>query len=263
AAEFPDVEVEHLYVDNAAMQLVRDPGRFDVLVTENTFGDILSDLGAALAGSIGLLPSASLGTGERPPLFEPVHGSAPDIAGRGIANPIGAIASAAMLLRHACGLEREARAVEQAIDEVLAEGPLTPDLAAPGSEPAGTEEVGRAIARRVRELLAPAPLEATGSAQKGGAGDVVAVSWIGDAYGFRPVIPEDGVEAAPAGGTTGATAGMTRGRPVTGDASGEAEGAGQADLAGDAFPGQPVAEAEPGQATARRSRRRVRVGKGA
>jgi len=205
ATEFPDVQVEHLYVDNAAMQLVRNPGRFDVLVTENTFGDILSDLGAALAGSIGLLPSASLGSEGRPPLFEPVHGSAPDIAGRGIANPIGAIASAALLLRHACGLEREARAVEQAIDDVLAEGLLTPDLSGPGVPVAGTEDIGRAVARRARELLAPEPLEATGDGRSGEAGDGVAVAWIADAYGFRPVVLEAaGSEmAVPADGARG------------------------------------------------------------
>lgn len=154
AQEFPDVQLEHMLVDNAAMQLVRAPGRFDVLVTENTFGDILSDLGAALVGSIGLLPSASLGSSGRPPLFEPVHGSAPDIAGQGIANPLGAIASGAMMLRHALGLEEAARAVEEAIDQVLATGPLTPDLAPSAAAAAGTDQVAAAVAERVRQRLA-------------------------------------------------------------------------------------------------------------
>ncbi|QBS38375.1 3-isopropylmalate dehydrogenase [Thermaerobacter sp. FW80] len=217
AEEFGDVELEHMLVDNAAMQLVRNPGRFDVLVTENTFGDILSDLGAALCGSLGLLPSASLGLPGRPPLFEPVHGSAPDIAGRGIANPLGAIASAAMMLRYAFGLEREARAVEEAVDDLLAAGPWTPDIAPPGAPVAGTEDVGRAVARRVRERLAPAPLEPVvpaaerdgrGSPDRRGsgegpglAGDAVAASWIAGDYGFRPVPPD---EPAPPAGAPGA-----------------------------------------------------------
>ena len=217
AEEFGDVELEHMLVDNAAMQLVRNPGRFDVLVTENTFGDILSDLGAALCGSLGLLPSASLGLPGRPPLFEPVHGSAPDIAGRGIANPLGAIASAAMMLRYAFGLEREARAVEEAVDDLLAAGPWTPDIAPPGAPVAGTEDVGRAVARRVRERLAPAPLEPVVPAAKrdgrgspdrrgsgegpGLAGDAVAASWIAGDYGFRPVPPD---EPAPPAGAPGA-----------------------------------------------------------
>ncbi|QIA27617.1 3-isopropylmalate dehydrogenase [Thermaerobacter sp. PB12/4term] len=248
AEEFGDVELEHMLVDNAAMQLVRSPGRFDVLVTENTFGDILSDLAAALCGSLGLLPSASLGLPGRPPLFEPVHGSAPDIAGRGIANPLAAIASAALMLRYAFGLEREARAVEDAIDEVLAYGPWTPDIAPPGAPVAGTEEVGRAVALKVRERLAPAPLEpvdaplqvafwdpvepvdpaplgegspggaagttgetppaavpgaslsaaaAPAASAPGVAGDNLAVSWIAGDHGFRPVLPDEPVPAAP------------------------------------------------------------------
>ena len=214
AEAFGDVELEHMLVDNAAMQLVRDPGRFDVLVTENTFGDILSDLGAALCGSLGLLPSASLGLPGRPPLFEPVHGSAPDIAGRGIANPLGAIASAAMMLRHAFGLEREARAVEEAIDDLLAAGPWTPDIAPHGARAAGTEDVGRAIARRVRELLAPPPLEPVETVAVWGSrgprngrgfqgypgvgGDGVAAGWIAGEYGFRPVPPDEPARPAAA-----------------------------------------------------------------
>ena len=154
AGQYPDVEVEPYYVDNGFMQFVLDPGRFDVIVTENTFGDILSDLGAAVVGSIGVLPSASLGAPGRPGLFEPIHGSAPDIAGRGIANPIGTILSAAMLLRHALGLEREARAVEEAVDQVLAQGPWTADIAPPGAHPAGTADVGEAVAAAAVRLLA-------------------------------------------------------------------------------------------------------------
>src|SRR5437016_11044417 len=118
--EYPDVRLEHLYVDYAAMRLVAEPAAFDVLLTENTFGDILSDEAAVLAGSLGLLPSASLGSG--PGLFEPIHGSAPDIAGRDVANPIGAIATAAMLLRHGVGLAEPARGAAQAISPALAQG---------------------------------------------------------------------------------------------------------------------------------------------
>ena len=118
AEEFPAIRLEHLYVDFAAMRLVADPGRVDVLLTENLFGDILSDEAAVLTGSLGLLPSASLGDGAG--LFEPVHGSAPDIAGRGVANPIGAIASAAMLLRYGFGLPEAAAVVDQAVAAVLA-----------------------------------------------------------------------------------------------------------------------------------------------
>jgi len=144
AEEFPDVTLEHVLVDTCAMQLVQNPTRFDVILTENTFGDILSDEAAAVVGSIGLLPSASLG--DRPPfLYEPVHGSAPDIAGRGVANPLGTILSAALMLRYSFGLEEEARAVEGAVREVVREGVVTPDL---GGR-AGTEEVGTAVARRV------------------------------------------------------------------------------------------------------------------
>ncbi len=145
--EFPGVTLEHLYVDFAAMRLVADPARIDVLLTENLFGDILSDEAAVLAGSLGLLPSASLGDG--PGLFEPVHGSAPDIAGRGIANPIGAIASAAMLLRYALGLPEAAAAVDQAVAAVLAAGARTADIARSGEQTLGTRELGDEIARLV------------------------------------------------------------------------------------------------------------------
>jgi 3-isopropylmalate dehydrogenase len=147
AAEFPQVALEHLYVDFAAMRLVAEPARIDVLLTENLFGDILSDEAAVLTGSLGLLPSASLGDG--PGLFEPVHGSAPDIAGRGVANPIGAIASAAMLLRYGLGLPEAASVLDQAIAAVLAAGARTTDIGRPGEPTMRTEEIGDEIARLV------------------------------------------------------------------------------------------------------------------
>ena len=146
-AEFPEIGLEHLYVDFAAMRLVAEPARIDVLLTENLFGDILSDEAAVLTGSLGLLPSASLGDG--PGLFEPVHGSAPDIAGRGIANPIGAIASAALLLRYGLELPEAAAAVDQAVAAVLAAGVRTADIARPGEPTMGTREIGDEIARLV------------------------------------------------------------------------------------------------------------------
>ncbi len=148
AAEFPDVALDHLLVDNCAMQLVQNPRRFDVVLTENLFGDILSDEAAVLAGSIGMLPSASLG--ERRPsggwvgLYEPIHGSAPDIAGQGRANPLGAIGSVAALLEHTFGLEEEAAAVTAAIEATLRGGRLTADLR-PSGPPASTREVGEAV----------------------------------------------------------------------------------------------------------------------
>ena len=140
AQEFPNVELEHVLVDNAAMQLVAAPSHFDVIVTENMFGDILSDEAAMITGSIGMLPSASLG-GEGPGLFEPVHGSAPDIAGTGIANPLAMFLSVALLLRHGLGLEPEAAAVESAVDRALADGLRTRDL---GGE-AGTDAATAAV----------------------------------------------------------------------------------------------------------------------
>src|SRR6202789_3470656 len=142
AKEFPDVELDHLLVDNCAMQLVLNPKRFDIILTENLFGDILSDEGAVLAGSIGMLPSASLG--ESKGLYEPVHGSAPDIAGLNKANPMGAIGSAAAMLDYTFGLPKEARAVENAIGKVLESGRVTADLRPKGT-PATTEEVTRAV----------------------------------------------------------------------------------------------------------------------
>jgi 3-isopropylmalate dehydrogenase len=153
AAEFADLELEHLLVDACAMELLRRPADFDVIVTENMFGDILTDEASVLAGSIGVLPSASLGAppadrATRPGLYEPIHGSAPDLAGAGAANPLGAILSAAMLLRHSLGLEGEAAAVEDAAAAVIDQGIVTPDLSAAGA-PHGTEEVGAAVAERI------------------------------------------------------------------------------------------------------------------
>jgi 3-isopropylmalate dehydrogenase len=152
--EFPQLTLDHVLVDACAMYLMQDPARFDVLVTENMFGDILTDEASVLAGSIGALPSASLGAarpGESRPrgLYEPIHGSAPDLAGLGRANPVGAILSAALLLRHSLGLEREAAAVEAAVAAVFEAGIVTPDLAQPLETPASTAEVGIAIADRV------------------------------------------------------------------------------------------------------------------
>jgi 3-isopropylmalate dehydrogenase len=138
--EFPHVELEHVLVDNAAMQLVSTPTRFDTIVTENMFGDILSDEAAMITGSIGMLPSASL-SGDGPGMFEPVHGSAPDIAGTGVANPLAMFLSAAMLLQHGLGLASEAAAVESAVQSALAAGLRTPDL---GGD-AGTEQATRAV----------------------------------------------------------------------------------------------------------------------
>jgi 3-isopropylmalate dehydrogenase len=152
AQEYPDVRLDHLYVDNAAMQLIARPAEFDVILTENMFGDILSDEAAMLAGGIGMLPSASLGEG--PGLYEPVHGSAPDIAGRGIANPLAAILSAAMLLRHSLGLPAEADRVETAVARVLDAGARTADLAKPGEAAVTTRDMGRLV-RESYARLAP------------------------------------------------------------------------------------------------------------
>ncbi|HUX73933.1 MAG TPA: 3-isopropylmalate dehydrogenase [Steroidobacteraceae bacterium] len=145
SSEFPDLRVEHMLVDAAAMHLIRKPRDFDVIVTENMFGDILTDEASMLAGSLGMLPSASLGEGGRGGLYEPIHGSAPDIAGRGIANPYAAILSAALLLRHALHLEAEARAVEAAVSAAIDAGALPPDLAAAGAAPLATRAAGDAV----------------------------------------------------------------------------------------------------------------------
>jgi 3-isopropylmalate dehydrogenase len=140
-AEFPDVGLEHLLVDNAAMQLIGAPRNFDVIVTENMFGDILSDEAAMITGSIGMLPSASLGEEDTPGLFEPVHGTAPDIVGRGIANPLATILSAALMLRHGFGLSAEADAVESAVDRALQGGLRTPDLGGDATTNQATDAV--------------------------------------------------------------------------------------------------------------------------
>lgn len=144
--EFPDIALEHLYVDAAAMALVTDPTRFDVILTENLFGDILSDEAAVIAGSIGLLGSASLGS-EGPGLFEPIHGSAPDLAGQGKANPIGAISSAAMLLRHGLKAPDAAARIDRALPAALAAGPRTPDIG--GSD--GTKAMTEAVLQRIHD----------------------------------------------------------------------------------------------------------------
>lgn len=146
ASDYPDVTLEHLYVDACAMHLITNPKRFDVVLTENLFGDILSDEASVLSGSLGMLGSASIGG--TVDLYEPVHGSAPDIAGQGIANPLGAIASAAMLLRYSAKLEDEAQAVENAVLQVLAEGYRTRDLPAVRTH-AGTAEMGVAVTERI------------------------------------------------------------------------------------------------------------------
>jgi 3-isopropylmalate dehydrogenase len=145
--EFPEVKFEHMLVDAAAMHLIRKPASFDVMLTENMFGDILTDEASMLAGSLGMLPSASLGSGKLG-LYEPIHGSAPDIAGKGIANPIGTILSCAMLLRHSLALNSEAQAVEKAVSQVISDGLRTADLAA-GSAAASTSEMGDAIVRQI------------------------------------------------------------------------------------------------------------------
>ncbi len=143
AGGFPNVELDHMLVDNAAMQLVSDPSRFDVILTENMFGDILSDESAMLTGSLGMLPSASLGA-EGPGVFEPVHGSAPDIAGTGAANPLATILSAAMMLRDGLGMEAEAAAVEAAVEAALGSGLRTADLGG-GTDAVGTEAMTAAV----------------------------------------------------------------------------------------------------------------------
>jgi 3-isopropylmalate dehydrogenase len=148
AAEFPEVDLEHLLVDAAAMHLISRPADFDVIVTENMFGDILTDEASMLAGSLGMLPSASVGESSRG-LYEPIHGSAPDIAGKGIANPCGCIASVALLLRHSLGLEDEARAVENAIAAVISEGGRTADIATAGDRVLSTSEMTDVIIQKL------------------------------------------------------------------------------------------------------------------
>jgi len=146
SAEYPQIQYEDMLVDNAAMQLVRNPGRFDVVVTSNLFGDILSDEASMITGSIGMLPSASLGSGSLG-LYEPIHGSAPDIAGKNTANPLATILSAAMMLRYSLRLYDAADAVENAVKKALAEGHRTADIAGPGGKSVGTDEMGDIVCR--------------------------------------------------------------------------------------------------------------------
>ncbi len=154
--EFPDVELTHLYVDNCAMQLVRDPGQFDVILTENLFGDIISDCAAMVSGSLGMLPSASLGPrrsdGRRSALYEPIHGSAPDIAGQGIANPLGSILSFAMCLRHSLDRPQDALLLERAVEAALDAGARTADLAAPGDTVLATSQMTDAVIQQLDHL---------------------------------------------------------------------------------------------------------------
>ena len=154
ATDYPDVELEHILADNLAMQIIRDPEHFDVIVAENTFGDIISDEASVLCGSLGMLPSASLSgltgtagtSSQRVSLYEPIHGSAPDIAGKGIANPIGTILSGAMLLRYSLGLHEEANAIEESVEGVLADGYKTADIAGAEDNVVSTREIGDVIA---------------------------------------------------------------------------------------------------------------------
>jgi 3-isopropylmalate dehydrogenase len=145
-AQYPDVELQHMYVDNAAMQLVKAPKAFDVVVTGNMFGDILSDEASMLTGSIGMLPSASLNT-KNQGLYEPSHGSAPDIAGKGVANPLATILSAAMMLRFSLNQAEAADRIETAVKKVLAQGLRTPDIYSEGTTKVGTREMGDAVVK--------------------------------------------------------------------------------------------------------------------
>jgi len=150
ASQYPEVELSHMYVDNTAMQLIRYPLQFDVIVTSNLFGDILSDEASMLTGSIGMLPSASLGEKGKPGMYEPIHGSAPDIAGKNLANPLGTILSVAMMLRYSLGLENEAKMIEDAVTKVLEDGYRTKDIATNGEfKIVGTVEMGSLVAQRV------------------------------------------------------------------------------------------------------------------
>jgi 3-isopropylmalate dehydrogenase len=158
AESFADVELTHMYADNCAMQLVRDPKQFDVIVTDNLFGDILSDEAAMLTGSLGMLPSASLGdldeTGRRPALYEPVHGSAPDIAGQGLANPLATVLSLAMMFRYSFDLGSQADLLEQAVKNVLAAGKRTGDIMTQGCEQVSTEAMGDALLAELGRMTA-------------------------------------------------------------------------------------------------------------
>jgi 3-isopropylmalate dehydrogenase len=156
-AEYADVALSHMYADNCAMQLVRNPKQFDVIVTDNLFGDILSDCAAMLTGSLGMLPSASLGpadlSGRRKALYEPVHGSAPDIAGKDVANPLAAILSFAMMLRYSFDMSAEANLVESAVERALAEGVRTGDIAEPGVAGVPTRAMGDAVLRQIERSV--------------------------------------------------------------------------------------------------------------
>lgn len=147
--DYPDVELSHMYVDNCAMQLVRNPRQFDVIVTENTFGDILSDEASMLTGSIGMLPSASLGATKNRAMYEPIHGSAPDIAGKGIANPIATILSVAMMLKYSFEMEDASNAIETAVEKVLGKGFRTADIYQPGTKKASCSEMGEAVLKEL------------------------------------------------------------------------------------------------------------------
>ena len=148
AEEYSDVEYEDILVDNTAMQLIRNPGRFDVAVTENMFGDILSDEASMLTGSIGMMPSASLSEGTLG-MYEPIHGSAPDIAGMDIANPLGTILSAAMMLRYSFNMAEEADAIENAVNKVLDDGFRTGDIMQEGMTKVGCKQMGNLVAERI------------------------------------------------------------------------------------------------------------------
>jgi 3-isopropylmalate dehydrogenase len=154
--DYADVQLEHMYADNCAMQLVRNPRQFDVIVTSNIFGDLLSDLASMLTGSLGMLPSATLGaadaSGKRRALYEPIHGSAPDIAGKGIANPMAQIFSFAMLLRYSFGMEEDAALIERACTNVLASGLRTADIMGPGTAKVGTNVMGESILRELDKI---------------------------------------------------------------------------------------------------------------
>jgi 3-isopropylmalate dehydrogenase len=158
ARDYADVQLDHMYADNCAMQLVRNPRQFDVIVTSNIFGDLLSDLASMLTGSLGMLPSATLGasddTGRRLALYEPIHGSAPDIAGKGIANPLAQIFSFAMLLRYSFGMDEDAALIERACTNVLASGLRTADVMAPGTAKVGTSVMGESILRELDKAAA-------------------------------------------------------------------------------------------------------------
>jgi len=156
AAEYPDIQLSHMYADNCAMQLAKNPRQFDVIVTGNLFGDILSDLAAMLTGSLGLLPSATLGAvqpdGRRHAFYEPIHGSAPDIAGKGLANPLAHILSLALLLRYSFGMEEDAALIEQAVENTLATAGRTADIPAPGRARISTAEMGDALLAELSRL---------------------------------------------------------------------------------------------------------------